>query len=77
MSEPATICTKCSSKMEEGFIVEYSHASATSVTAWIEGPPEQSDFLGIPNGVKLKNKRQIPLRTFRCTSCGYVESYAK
>ena len=77
MSEPTPTCTKCAGKSEEGFILEYSHAAATSVSAWIEGPPEQSNFLGIPNGVKVKDKRQIPLRTFRCTSCGYVEFYAK
>ena len=72
MLAPVTSCTKCSSDMEEGFIIDYGHSQFRQVASWIPGPAEKGGF----SGVKIKDKRQIPLRTFRCTACGYLELYA-
>jgi dienelactone hydrolase len=42
------------------------------LSARVEGRPEAS----IWTGLKIKGKRRIPVRTFRCEACGYLESYA-
>lgn len=65
-------CPKCRSRMEEGFIQDsYQHQVKT--TRWIEGAPEKSFF----QGIKTRGKRQFPLTVYRCTRCGYLESYAR
>jgi hypothetical protein len=28
-------------------------------------------------GVKVREGKQLPIRTFRCIDCGFLESYAK
>jgi hypothetical protein len=71
--EPVTSCTKCSSDMEEGFIVDYGHSQFRQAASWIAGPPEMGGF----SGVKIEGKHQLPLRTFRFTACGYLEPYAR
>jgi hypothetical protein len=71
MSIPDLSCAKCKAKMEEGFILDHSHTAMT-VATWASGVPEKT-FIGSMN---LKGRQQVPLRTFRCTACGYVESYA-
>lgn len=61
-------CPKCSGEMEEGFIPDASHASFLK-PKWTTN---------IKNGwfiPKLENEHAV--KTFRCTSCGYLESYAK
>ena len=73
MPELVTSCTKCNTDMEEGFIVDYGHSQFRQAASWIAGPPEKGGF----SGLEIKGKRQIPLRSFRCTACGYLESYAR
>jgi hypothetical protein len=57
--------------MEEGFIPDMSYG-AILVGSWLEGAPEKS-WTG---GVKMKGKRRLSITAYRCTSCGYLESYA-
>lgn len=64
-------CPKCERAMEEGYILE-SGQGGPSVSSWIEGPPEKSFW----TGVKVRDRANLPIRTFRCTRCGYLESYA-
>jgi hypothetical protein len=56
--------------MERGLIPD---ASQGIQSEWWEGLPEKS-WLG---NLTPKGKRRYPLVTFRCVSCGYVESYAR
>jgi predicted nucleic-acid-binding Zn-ribbon protein len=65
-------CPKCSGKMQEGFIYDQSDAIRL-VSKWVEGVPEKS----IWTGLKLKGRKTIETRTFRCDKCGFLESYAK
>lgn len=65
-------CPKCQSKMTEGFIVDQGYGRRF-VSQWVEGVPE----IGFWMGVKLSTQRRIDAKTYRCTSCGYLESYAK
>jgi hypothetical protein len=41
-------------------------------TIWVAGLPEHS----IWTGLKLKGRTQLQTLTYRCTRCGYLESYA-
>ena len=65
-------CAKCDGKMEEGFLLDNTHGGRVQ-TKWVQGAPEESRW-GV--GVKLKGRLQLPISTFRCTKCGYLESYA-
>ena len=65
-------CPKCSGRMQEGFIYDQSDAIRL-VSKWVEGVPEKSVW----TGVKLKGRKTIETRTFRCDKCGFLESYAK
>jgi hypothetical protein len=67
-------CVKCNARMEEGFVVDYYFmARGPGPATWVQGTPVRS-FFGY---LSLAGRRKIPLRTFRCTSCGYTEAYAK
>jgi len=66
-------CPKCTDDMKQGYILELGEAPLLSVSQWIAGPPVKSSFFG--GGLKL-NKEQYPIESFRCVSCGYLESYA-
>ena len=65
-------CPKCRNMMEEGFIADLTHG-AVMTSKWIEGEPEKSFW----TVTKTKGKRQVEVHTFRCTNCGFLESYAK
>jgi hypothetical protein len=69
--EPNSICPKCKEKMEQGFVVDYGHGN-TTVSHWSAGEPQRCFPWG---GVIVKDQRQIT--TYRCTECGYLESYAR
>jgi Domain of unknown function (DUF6487) len=71
MVQRNTVCPKCQAKMEAGLIPDegYSH---TFRSKWVEGIPEKGFFFGL----KLKGRRQFAITTYRCTACGYLESFA-
>ena len=66
-------CPKCRSAMEEGFIADFVGHGAAKVAKWVEGEPERSFWLGIETDGRVK----LPVKTFRCIRCGYLESYAR
>ena len=68
----ALICPKCNGEMAQGFIAEYTQASIL-VNTWVEGPPEKSFW----TTVWVPKEKCIPIGTFRCAQCGYLESYAR
>jgi hypothetical protein len=57
--------------MEQGFTMDADHGSAR-VSKWVEGAPEKSFW----TGTKTNGKKQLPVATYRCSGCGYLESYA-
>jgi hypothetical protein len=67
------ICPKCHSHMEEGFMIDQWDRFYRNASSWVEGTPETSYM----NGVRLRGKRMIEAKTFRCVACGYLESYAR
>ena len=72
MTQPVINCVKCEGFMEEGFIVDRGHYDSTRVETWVEGKPVKSFWTGI----KVSDRQQFKVRTFRCANCGYLESYA-
>lgn len=70
---PATsrTCPKCQSRMVEGFVVDTTYGGRT-VSSWVEGAPKRSIWVG----VLLEGRKPIEIATYRCTSCGFLESYA-
>ena len=60
-------CPKCNGEMEVGFI------AGPRVVEWIEDPPHKSTL----PGVKVREGKQLPIRTFCCIDCGFLESYAE
>lgn len=70
MREPT--CPKCQHDMEPGFVVDHTYGGVAS-PEWAEGVPDRS----IWTGVKMKGKERFRVETFRCTRCGFLESYAR
>ncbi len=58
--------------MENGFIADNTYGGVFP-SNWIEGDPEKSFW----TGTKTSGKRKVKVETYRCLSCGYLESYAK
>lgn len=65
-------CSKCSSDMEEGFLLEMGDVGILSPETWVAGKPDKS----LISGLKLKRKRLYDVVTYRCIVCGYLDSYA-
>jgi len=72
MDQPTSACPKCRGSMEVGVIADQTYGTVL-VSTWQEGPPEKN-FLG---SLKMRGKSRIAITTYRCASCGYLESYAK
>ena len=68
---PTTICPKCQGSMTEGVVIDQSE-NGRGVAKWVAGPVEKSIWVGL----KLKGKKPIETRTYRCNRCGFLESYA-
>ena len=71
MTDRAPACGKCSTAMELGFVLDYTHGAMTQ-SSWVEGEPERSFW----TGVKIKGHQKLPVNTYRCPNCGFLESYA-
>lgn len=71
---PTTVhtCPRCQGQMELGFVMDKAPGNVLTVPEWLEGPPERSFWFG----VKTKGKERFAVQTFRCTRCGFLESYA-
>ena len=67
-----TECPKCKNRMEEGFIKDQGYGEAHPAS-WVGGQPEKSFW----EGTKTRGKQQVRITVYRCTSCGYLESYAR
>ena len=66
-------CPRCSGAMELGFVADKAHYSVPETQKWVGGIPERSFW----SGLKMKDRAIVPVSTYRCERCGYLESYAK
>jgi hypothetical protein len=66
-------CPRCRSGMVRGYLLDRAHGGFGMGT-WLEGPPVRS---GWPDMVRPRLERSIPIVSYRCTGCGYLELYAR
>ena len=64
-------CPKCGRRMEEGFTIDAGDYSMPMVGAWHRGKPRTKWW-----GLKTNKADKLEIVAWRCTSCGYLESYA-
>lgn len=68
-------CPDCNVPMEEGYILEFGHYNAPSVSSWNAGVPKLvSWFLG--TRLEVGYGKQLPIESFRCPQCGLLREYA-
>jgi len=67
-------CPKCQGSMVQGFIADFADMGVNAiVSTWVEGQPKSSFWFG----TKTPTDKRIPVGTYRCSACGYLESYAR
>jgi hypothetical protein len=72
MTDTPQQCPKCQGRMEQGYVLDNTYGSR-SVTRWVKGAPMKSFWVG----TTLPDDALIPIGTFRCTRCGFLEMYAR
>ena len=73
MSEAAISCPKCRCEMVQGYVRERTPLGIR-VSEWNAGPPREA---GLGGHLLKDSPSVIPIVTFRCRSCGFLESYAR
>ncbi len=66
----SSTCPKCTGPMEPGYVRDYFASNGYDVSVWSPGHMKVQ-LLPFSNGKTIK------VTVFRCTKCGYLESYAK
>ncbi len=69
--QDAKTCPKCGQHMTQGFIADHTYG-AVNVSLWVEGAPRASFW----KKIKAPAAKSLPVATFRCLGCGFLESYA-
>jgi hypothetical protein len=66
-------CPKCGGTMGPGFHLDPRPSpSGRRQLLWIEGLPEKNFWTGIT----VSGRLNLPVITFRCRTCDYLEAYA-
>ena len=73
MSTEAIQCPKCNGVMVQGFISDYWASHSCRVSNWVLGAPGKASWF---RSVLAPAENCIPVGTFRCSVCGFLESYA-
>ena len=73
MSAETSRCPKCSGEMAQGFIVDHHAGGKRLVSSWVEGAPEKSFW----HSTSVPADKCVPVGAFRCSACGFLESYAR
>ena len=70
-------CRHCATDMELGLMLDRGGRTGYVRSVWQAGLPERMKFLGMKTGtLKIDLKHALATITYRCTKCGYLESYA-
>ena len=72
MSLQSTVCPKCNGKMVQGFTFDID-GHLRKVSSWVDGAPESSFW----QNTKVPAEKCVPVGTFRCSVCGFLEAYAR
>ncbi len=74
MSKEAIRCPKCNGVMVQGWISDMKGSEFNCVSKWVEGVPGKPTWFG--SIIPAPAEKCIPVGTFRCSGCGFLESYA-
>jgi hypothetical protein len=74
MTQAAMSCPKCQGEMVRGYVLDFTPIG-NRVSKWNAGPPKKAGLAGSA-GI-MDSTSEIPISTFRCQSCGFLESYAR
>ena len=74
MSVEANRCLKCNGEMVQGFIFGREGPNRI-VSTWVEGAPRKLGWLF--QQVEVPPNKCVPVGVFRCSACGFLESYAR
>jgi hypothetical protein len=67
-------CPRCRSEMVHGYLLDRT-LGGFGMGTWLEGQPV---YLGLFGDVlRPRLERSIPIVSYRCTGCGYLELYAR
>jgi hypothetical protein len=58
--------------MTPGFVIDKVGNAFASAPEWAEGAPERSFWTGL----NVAGRERHAVVTYRCSACGYLESYA-
>ena len=58
--------------MESGFVIDKVGNASARAPEWAEGMPERSLWTGL----NVDDRERHTVVTYRCSACGYLESYA-
>jgi len=72
ISTPQLNCSKCGGTLEQGFVIDSTYG-ANLVSRWAPGAPQRSFWVG----TKKPEHMLVPIGAFRCSSCGFLEHYAR
>jgi hypothetical protein len=73
MSTDQSRCPKCGGPMAQGFVVDFHQGGARRVSSWVAGAPQKSFW----RGTTAPDLTGVPIGTFRCETCGFLESFAR
>ena len=73
MTRSALSCPRCGASMSLGILLDRGDGNIRIQAHWVEGKPEKSWFTG---SLKLKDRQVFAVESYRCDSCGFLESYA-
>ena len=73
MSAETSRCPKCNGEMVQGFIVDHHAGGKRLISNWVEGAPEKSFW----RSTNVPADKCMPVGTFSCSACGFLESYAR
>ena len=74
MSAGTNRCPKCNGEMVQGFTCGREGPNRV-VSTWVEGTPETVGWLF--QQVEVPPDKCVPVGVFRCSACGFLESYAR
>lgn len=73
MTTDVSRCPKCNHTMERGYVADIGYG-AVFQSGWTPGEPEPRRIVG---GIKWRKGDNVSIVTYRCSGCGYLESYAR
>ncbi len=69
-------CPKCGGEMRQGVQVYRDEANYYPLY-WVEGEPVKRVFLGFTGmNLDIDGRQILETATFKCSDCGFLESYA-